>query len=307
MIVHNNRFKEETMNDFKEKMIREIELRNLSKTTRTAYLRGMSRLVNYHSKPPEEIDIEGIKDFLFFFKNEKAAGRSTKRSPNSVNGVASAISFYYRTVLKKNLTFEIPRMKYRKHTPTVLTSEEVNSMIDGIHNVFWKAVIMTLYSAGLRQSELRALKIKDIDTKRMVLHIREAKGARDREAILSPIVLKCLRTYWRLFRYNSVSSDYLFIPTQNKYNGEFKKSLSHTAVAYIVKRASEIAKINKKVHPHCLRHSFAVHLVENGVHFRHIQYLLGHTDPKTTSRYTSVADITLVKTPELINSFSGVS
>jgi integrase/recombinase XerD len=234
------------MNEFREKMIREIELRNLSKTTSTAYIRGMSRLVNHYSKSPDEIGIEEIKDFLFFFKNENAAGRTTKRSPNSVNGVASAISFYYRTVLKINFALEMPRMKYRKYTPTVLTSEEVNSMIDGIHNVFWKAVIMTLYSAGLRQSELRALKIKDIDTKRMVLHIREAKGARDRQAILSPIVLKCLRTYWRLFRYNSVSSDYVFMPTQNKYNGEFKKSLSHTGVAHIVKRASEIAKIKKK-------------------------------------------------------------
>jgi integrase/recombinase XerD len=234
------------MNEFRTKMIREIELRNLSKATRTAYLRGMSRLVDHYSKSPTEIGIEEIKDFLFFFKNENATGRTTKRSPNSVNGVASAISFYYRTVLKTNFALDIPRMKYRKHIPTVLTSEEVNNMIDSVHNVFWKAVVMTLYSAGLRQSELRALKIKDIDTKRMVLHIRDPKEGRDRQAILSPVVLKCLRTYWRLFRFNSVASDYIFIPTKNSYNGVLKKSLSHTAVGYIVRRASEIAGIKKK-------------------------------------------------------------
>lgn len=160
---------------------------------------------------------------------------------------------------------------------------------------------MTLYTTGMRQSELRNLKVEDIDSSRMVIYIRNAKGMKDRQAALSPTLLACLRLYWRLFRVNFYYSPFLFMPTKNPKGTRYDKGLSHTSVGYIVTKAAQAAGIKKKVHPHCLRHSFAVHLVEKGVHFRHIQYLLGHSNPKNISRYTSAADISKIEVPELIN------
>lgn len=289
------------MEKWKEKFIREIELKGLADSTKRAYLRNVTRLVGFYRKEPKNITLEDIKKYLHHFQNEIAAGRTTKRAASSVNNAASAIRFFYLTVYKRNYSGALPRMKSHQKAPLVLSQEEVKSMIDSIHSVFYKAVLMTLYSTGMRQSELRNLQITDIDSKRMVIYIRNGKGLKDRQASLSPTLLKCLRTYWRLFRINMAKSDYLFIGTKNYFNGKLGGRLSHTTVGYIVDKAAEVAGIKKKVHPHCLRHSFAVHLVEKGVHFRHIQYLLGHSNPKNTSRYTSVADISKIKVPELID------
>ncbi len=232
-----------------EKLIIEIELKGLAKSTKAAYLRHIKRFLSYHDKNPQDMGLEEIKEYLHHLQHEKASGRKTKLSPNSVNGASSAIAFFYRFVFNRNYLGEIPRMKSAKKNPTILSYDEVKLMINGLQNVFWKAVIMTLYSAGLRQSELRNLKITDVDSKRMVLYIRNSKGAKDRQALLSPKVLECLRTYWqhyRIDRNREVKSNYLFIPNKNSYNGNLKKSLSHTAVGYIVKRAAEIAGIKKK-------------------------------------------------------------
>jgi len=123
--------------------------------------------------------------------------------------------------------------------------------------VFWKAVVMTLYSSGIRHAELRNLKACDIDSKRMVINIRNGKGGQDRQSLLSPLTLKCLRTYWRLFRKGSVHTDYLFTPSKNSYNGVLKKRLSHTAIGYIVSRVAEFAGIKKK----SIRTPFAIPLL----------------------------------------------
>jgi integrase/recombinase XerD len=291
------------MESYLEKLIFEIEIRGLAKSTKNAYLRNVKKFLEFYACDPKDLGIEDIKKFLHHLQNQKSLGKKTKLSPNSVNGSASSISFFYQNVIKINYQAEIPRMKTPKTDPIILSHDEMMLMIDGLNNVFWKAVLMTLYSTGVRQSELRNLKINDIDSKRMVIYIRNAKGAKDRQLILSPVLLKTLRTYWqhyRIDRNSDVDSSFLFIPNKNTYDGVLKKSLSHTAVGYIVKRAGKIAGIKKKVHPHCIRHSYAVQLVERGVHFRHIQYLLGHSSPRTTSNYTMVADITTIDLPELL-------
>ena len=121
-------------------------------------------------------------------------------------------------------------------------------MIDSTHNVFWKAVIMTTYSSGLRNTEVRSLKVSDVDRKRMVLVVRNGKGGVDRHALLSPLTLKCLETYWRLFRLNSkAKSDYLFMPTKNSHSGNLDKCLSHTSLGYMIEKAAEFAGIKKKL------------------------------------------------------------
>jgi site-specific recombinase XerD len=114
----------------------------------------------------------------------------------------------------------------------------------------YKAVIMTTYSAGLRNTEVRNLKVHDIDSKRMVIHVRNGKGQRDRQALLSPLTLQCLRTYWRLCRVNNpVKSDWLFMPTKNSHGGELKNKFSHTALGYIFTTAAKAARIKKKSIP----------------------------------------------------------
>jgi len=237
------------MESYREKMIRELEVRGSATSTIKAYLRTIIRLVKFCDKGPEEIDLEDIKKYLHHLRHKKATGRKTKMAANSVNRETSAIAFFYHKVLNRNYYGEIPRLKPPRINPIILTRDEINKMINGLNNVFWKAVVMTLYSAGLRQSELRNLKITDVDSKRMVLYIRNAKGSKDRQAILYPKVLDCLRVYWKKYRIernSAVKSDYLFIPNKNSYNGELKKALSHTAVGYIVRRAAEIAGVKKK-------------------------------------------------------------
>lgn len=238
------------MEDWEVKLIREIELKNLAPSTKKAYLARIYRLIKFYDKHPKDITFEEIKVFLHHFKNEKPLGRKAqKRSPNTVNGAASAILFFYHKVFGRNYSGEMPRMKSAKHQPIVLSRGEVKRMIEGLENLLWKAIVMIIYSTGMRQSEARNLKIQDIDSKRMVIYIRNSKGAKDRQAKLYPNVLECLRIYWQKYRIEKnshVKSDYLFIPNKNSYNGNLSKSLSHTAVGYIVSKAAKIAGIKKK-------------------------------------------------------------
>lgn len=232
----------------KDKMIEEMELRGLDEDTKKAYLASMKMFSEFYKKPPAKLEIDDIKKYQLYLLKER------KLAPNSVNRHLSAIKFFYRNVLGRHWYADLlPRVRAKKTIPDVLSEDEVAAMIDTIHNVFWKALIMTTYSSGLRNSEVRNLKITDVDRKRMILVVRNGKGGVDRHAILSPLTLKCLETYWRLFRRGSdKKSDYLFIPTKNSHSGEFNKSLSHTALGYIIEKSAEYAGIKKKLlRTHC--------------------------------------------------------
>ena len=231
----------------RDKMIEEMELRGLDADTKKSYLYSVSKFIEYYKKPPAKIDVEDIKRYQLYLLKER------KLAPNSVNGHLSGIKFFYRNALGRHWYSDIlPRVKAKRVLPDILSEEEVAAMIDCTHNVFWKAVIMTTYSSGLRSNEIRSLKITDIDRKRMILVVRNGKGGVDRHAILSPLTLRCLETYWRLFRRGiKTKSDYLFIPTNNRHNGNVDKSLSHTAVGYMISKAIEFAGIKKKLlHTH---------------------------------------------------------
>jgi len=237
------------MEMYQAKMAKEIDLRGLSLGTRKKYLSDFSRFLDYFQKDPKLVSLEEIKDFIIFYKSQNAIGKKTKRAANTVNGMTSVISFYYHHVLDKNYYSLIPKMKKPKTLPTILSRDEIQLMISELKNVFWKAIIMTLYSTGMRQAELRNLKAHDIDSKRMVINIRKGKGNKDREVVLTQNLLDALRLYWSKHRaLLKVDSDFLFIPTKNSHNGNLKKSLSSTAVGYIVKKSAQIAGIKKKLH-----------------------------------------------------------
>lgn len=227
----------------RDRMIAEMEVRGLNEATRKQYLYDVEKFFAfYKDKPPMKIGVDDIKAYQLYLIKEKGL------APNSINKMLSPIRFFYRYVLGRHWYADsLPRVKTPRTMPAVLSEEEVARMIDSVHKVMWKAVIMTLYSSGIRHRELRNLKVHDIDSKRMCIHIRGGKGGKDRQALLSPITLKCLRTYWRLCRmHNPVKSEWLFIPTKNSHGGELKKKLSHTAIGYILRKAGKLAGIKKK-------------------------------------------------------------
>lgn len=229
------------MSDWHNEMIDEIEVRNLDEKTKRAYLNSMEFFVKFHGKDPVDLEIPDIKKYQLYMIQEK------KYAPSTISRHIVGIRFYYRYVLGRHWYADsLPRVKVNRRAPVVLSEKEIALMIDSVHKVFYKAVIMVMYSAGLRNSEVRNLKATDIDSSRMVIHVRCGKGGRDRQALLSPLVLKCLRTYWRLYRvHNKVKSEWLFIPTKSPSTG-LDKPLSHTALGYILTTAAKAAGIKKK-------------------------------------------------------------
>ncbi len=184
---------------------------------------------------------------------------------------------------------KLPRPRKEKKLPIVLGREDVRRIFESVNNIKHKAILMLAYSAGLRVSEVVRLKVQDIDAKRNMIHIKGAKGRKDRYTILSKVALEVLREYWRVYQ----PKDWLFPgPKQNSH-------LSTRTVEKILEDASQKAGIAKHVTVHTLRHSFATHLLEGGTDLRYIQELLGHKSSKTTEIYTHVSqrDIGRIKSP----------
>jgi integrase/recombinase XerD len=278
------------MENYEEKIKRECTLRGLSDATKMAYLYSMRDLAKFYpNKDLELITIEEIKDFLYDMRNRrKLAGRTLNRA-------AAGFKFYYNKILKQSWPlYAIPKFKTAKTIPTLLTPDEVKRMIRALRNIKHQTILMTLYSTGMRQAELRRLRACDIDSKRMIINIRQGKGNKDRQCLLSRDLLIQLRKYWKLNKDDK--SKWLFTVSKNFHDPKnLNKQLSHTAVGYVVDNAARLALIKKNVYPHCLRHSFAVHLLESGTNIRHIQYLLGHESLRTTMRYLHIADIKNMK------------
>lgn len=202
-----------------------------------------------------------------------------KKSSSFQNQALNAVKFYLEKVLERDYCFyNIQRPQKAERLPIVLSTEEVKSILANITNLKHKAIMMTIYSAGLRIGELVSLEIKDIDSQRMLIKVEGGKGNKDRHTILSERNLKVLREYFKIFK-----------PQKYLFEGDHGKKYGRSSIQKILKRAVFKSKINKKVTVHTLRHSFATHLLENGVDLRYIQSLLGHNSPQTTQIYTHVS------------------
>jgi site-specific recombinase XerD len=226
---------------------------------------------------------EDIKDYLYRLVNEKNVSTST------LNTAINALKFYYGEVLKRRFVYEIKRPKKDKKLPVVLSQEEVSQILSSMSNIKHRAILMLIYSAGLRVSEVVKLKPEDIDAKRKLIHIKDAKGRKDRYTILSDVALEALREYQEKYK----PEKWLFIGMNPGMH------VSTRAVQAIFEQACGKAGISKGVSVHSLRHSFATHLLECGVDLRYIQELLGHKSSKTTEIYTRVSnkDIGKIKSP----------
>jgi site-specific recombinase XerD len=192
-----------------------------------------------------------------------------------------------------NRFYNIERPREKKPLPKVISLQEVNALINNTNNIKHRCIVSLLYGAGLRRAELLNLKLTDIDSKRMVIEVRNGKGGKDRLTILSETVLSDLRRYYKEWK-----------PKTYLFEGSKGKKYSPASVLNIVKKAARKAGIKKTVTPHMLRHSFATHLLENGTDLRYIQVLLGHNSTRTTEIYTQVAvnNIKIIKSPlELLN------
>lgn len=262
--------------EFKKQLI----LRGFTNKTIKAYNGHIVRFLKHVKKEEKELTAMDVENYLYILLNNQ------RKSHTYVNQALSALKILYSYVLKRdNILYEIPRPKKEKKLPKVLAEEEVIKIFNAASNLKHKAILILIYSAGLRVSEVTQLKVKDIDSKRMLIHIDQGKGRKDRYTLLSTAALRVLRKYAQIER----PSDWLF-PGGNK--DDF---LTERSVQKIFKNACSQAGITKDVSVHALRHSFATHLLEGGTDLRYIQELLGHESSRTTEVYTHVSNNNLSK------------
>lgn len=268
-----------TKEEILEKVIFHAELRGLSKNTQDEYYTKTKAFQNYFDKPATELNIEDIQKYLHYLYTEK---HLTSGSLNTYN---SGIRFLYNIVLDMPINqYKIPRHKKHHTYPEILTQEEVRQLLNSCKNTRDKTILTTMYSAGLRLSEIATLKVSDIDSKKMQILIRNGKGGKDRYAILSQTNLELLRVYWKEYK----PKQWLFTSISNH------KTDTHLSVRGVqnIFRSVQIASgIKKEVTCHTLRHSFATHLLEDGVSIFHIKQLLGHANISTTCIYLHLVKI----------------
>jgi site-specific recombinase XerD len=257
-------------------MIKMMKLRNLGKISQRSYLAAVTGLAKYYRKSPDEITKEMIEDYLLFLIDEK------KRAPEGIAVVVSGLRFFCKHVLgdaERSPNYGTRRVR---KLPTVLTQEEVWRIINAPKNMKHRLLLMTTYSAGLRASEVIKLKPEHIDSERMLIKVEEGKGGKDRYTLLSKMLLKELRHYYKKYQ----PKTYLF-PSAYKGRG---------LLTYETVRSTyEDARKKKGPGIHTLRHSFATHLLEAGYDLRKIQILMGHKSLTTTMIYLHVSRETLSK------------
>jgi integrase/recombinase XerD len=272
------------MTQLRQKMIRAMDLRNLSDHTKRAYLTAVKGLVKHYQESPEKITEEQIEDYLLYLKNEKG------NAPSSCIGVLTGLRFFYQNILEKEISVDFSLTQKPQKLPTVLTKEQIWEIICVPKNLKHRLILMTTYAAGLRASEVRKLRPVHIDSKRMLIKVVDGKGRKDRYTMLSVKLLAELRHYYSKHR----PQTYLF-PSSYKKNKN--KPLSYEAVRCIYEKARKKVGVKNGEGIHTLRHSFATHLLEAGHDIRKIQVLMGHTKLSTTMIYLHVSRETLSKVP----------
>lgn len=263
------------MTRLRQRTLEELQRRNYSQETTRSYIHAVKQFAEYFGKSPEKLGAEELRRYQLYLLNEK------KCSAGTVKVHMSALRFFYKKVLKRHdLSFDdLVYPKKPKKLPVVLSQEEVTRLIEATTNPMHRTVLMLLYGTGIRRTEASQLKVSDIDSQRMVLHIRQGKGARDRDVPLSGKLLQALREYWRWRK----PKHFLF-PSSAGHRGQ-EQPISDKTVWHVCKGAAIRAGIQKKIGPHTLRHSFATHHMEAGTDLRTIQLLLGHANLEHTTVY----------------------
>jgi site-specific recombinase XerD len=264
-------------------MIEDMSVRGFTEETRRNYIRDVRAFAAFIRRPPDTATAEDLRRFQL---HQTQSGIQ----PPSINSAVSALRFFFTVTLDRpDLARRLTVVRQPRRLPAVLSVEEIALLLQAAPGPKYKAAFATAYGAGLRVSEVVALKVSDIDAKRMLLRIEQGKGRKDRDAMLSPQLLELMRDWWVEGRRRGVllPRGWLF-PGRNPI-----EPLSTRQLNRAVHAAAEAAGIKKRVSPHTLRHSFATHLLEQDTDIRVIQVLLGHAKLDTTALYTRVANTTI--------------
>src|SRR3954466_11175158 len=262
------------------RMIEDMIVRGFTEDTRRDYVRHVRAFAAFIGRSPDTATAEELRRFQLH-------QRQSGLQPPSINSAVSALRFFFTVTLDRpDLARRLTVAPYPRRIPTVLSVEEVMMLLQAASAPKYKAAFATPYGAGLRVSEVVALKVGDIDSERMLLRVERGKGGKDRHAMLSPQLLEMLRTWWREGRRRS-----LLLPGGWLFPG--RNPVEPLSARQLGRVAAQAAGINKRVSPHTLRHSFATHLLEQGVDIRVIQTLLGHAKLDTTALSTRVASTTI--------------
>lgn len=273
-----------TPKEFLGKLEIELKISKNSEYTLRNYIAYNQILFNFTKKQPEEISEDDVKKYI--------AEKLDKNSSSSVILFLSALKYAYSNILKNDITKNIKRPKRERKIPTVLTKDEIKKLFEVLDAKKSKLMVSLMYACGMRVSELVNLKILDLEFEEKIGHIRQAKGKKDRIFNIPDFLFRDLKR--QADKQKSKDQEYLFTGPKGK--------LSSRNLQKIVSRAAQRAGIKKDVHCHTLRHSFATHLLENGIDIRHIQSLLGHSSIATTELYTHVSTEELKKIKSPIDS-----
>lgn len=263
------------MTALRQRMLEDMQIRNLSPLTQRAYVEHVSRFARHFGRSPAVLGPEEIRTYQVYLTNEK------KLAPSTIIIAVAALRFLYTVTLQKPWSVEavIPAPKQPQTLPVVLSPAEVVQFLDSVKTPQHRTILTTCYAAGLRISEAVHLTIATIDSQRMVLRVEQGKGQKDRYVMLSPKLLEILREWWRVSR----PRHWLFPGARPGH------PITSRAVNRACRKAHRRCGIPKPITPHSLRHAFAVHLLEAGTDVRTIQLLLGHRSLATTARYLCIA------------------
>jgi integrase/recombinase XerD len=255
-----------------DKLKRELKIRNYSPRTIKSYIYALEQYFSFKKKDFSEFDDNNVKEFLLFSENRGLSAQSR-------NLLLNAIKYYYRNIVGNYELVGIRSAKKISRLPVILSKEEIGILLSGVKNIKHKLLLSITYGAGLRVSEVISLKVQDIDLNCLTIHVKQAKGRRDRISILPESLVKSLIVFINAKK----AGGYLF---ESQRGGK----LSARTAQKIFENALEKSRIKKKPTFHSLRHSFATHLLENGVNIRYIQELLGHQNIRTTQIYTHLTN-----------------
>lgn len=270
------------MESLRDRMETDLKIGEYSPITRRIYLLYARLFAKYHMRSPREMGEQEIRQYLHYLVEVRMASRSTIRQAR-----AALMFLYTRTLNRPTAVAWVPVPRRKRRLPVVLSGTEVGQLLDSAESLKYRAILMSMYSAGLRISEACCLRPESIDARRMALIVRNGKGGVDRYTLLSARLLECLREYWRQER---PTGGWMF-PSRIPH-----RHIGPESVRTVFKKALVSAGITKRATPHALRHSFATHLLESGVDTAVIQALLGHRQIRTTMVYAHVSTDKITRT-----------
>ena len=278
------------MTNLRRQMLEDLQRRNYAESTQVSYIRHVAEFAKLFGRNPADLGAEEVKQFQLHLIQQKKVSWATY-----IQAMAALRFVYVKTLGQTFMADKIPYPRRPKQLPVVLSQEEVTRLLNAARSLKHRAMMMVLYGAGLRVSEACKLEVADLDSQRMVIHVRQGKGSKDRDVMLSSVLLNTLRQYWKADR-----------PTPWLFPGKSPdKPITTKAVFLVIQKAGIRAKLGKTISPHTLRHTFATHLLESGTDLRTIQLLLGHADLSTTVIYLHVSQRHIQNTVSPLDALTG--